>query len=75
MIHHVCRCTAGIEGVHCSIYVVTLALYNADFDECEGEGTGNNCEQVCNNLPGNFDCSCDAGYDPINSTHCRGKLF
>jgi len=43
-----------------------------DVDECEtGE---HNCQQLCNNLPGSYNCSCDTGFTlNDNGTNCTGK--
>ena len=47
----------------------------ADFNECEGEGSGENCQQVCVNNPGSFSCACFDGFASINSTHCESKTY
>ena len=41
-----------------------------DINECLVPGV---CQQDCNNLPGNFECTCQDGFQMINSTHCRGN--
>lgn len=45
-----------------------------DIDECVSNVT-NNCEHVCTNMAGSYECSCETGYylasDAIN---CRGKV-
>ncbi len=35
-----------------------------DYNECIGEGSGNNCDMnaTCGNTPGSFTCACNAGY-------------
>jgi len=41
----------------------------SDVDECAIGGT-NNCEQICNNHVGSFNCSCHSGYELHNDTEC-----
>ncbi|XP_035672972.1 polycystic kidney disease and receptor for egg jelly-related protein-like [Branchiostoma floridae] len=56
-------CEAGWEGTSCHI----------DIDECN-VGT-HNCEQICNNNPGSFTCSCNEGYRlSSNGWDCVGIL-
>ncbi len=54
------------------IIFISTHLYhpNIDIDECVGT---NDCDQDCNNLPGSFECTCDAGYVALNRTHCQGN--
>ena len=51
------------------LYFVTL-----DIDECE---TGaDDCEQICLNLEGSFECSCSDGYElDENGRNCTGELL
>ena len=43
-------------------------------DECE---TGaDDCEQICLNLEGSFECSCNDGYElDENGRNCTGELL
>ena len=42
-----------------------------DIDEC-GDPFLNNCDHVCNNTVGSYQCSCNAGYH-LNGIGCEGK--
>ncbi|XP_076436572.1 epidermal growth factor-like protein 8 [Babylonia areolata] len=44
-----CQCPDGWSGPQCQ----------NDVDECEGQ---NKCQQVCQNLPGSYECSCQDGF-------------
>ncbi|MFT7582563.1 MAG: hypothetical protein ACI9MR_004245 [Myxococcota bacterium] len=49
----VCNCAGtGFEGDACS----------EDIDECAGPGTRCSDEAACTNIPGSFECVCNAGY-------------
>ena len=45
-----------------------------DFDECIGEGSGNECEQECVNNQGGYSCTCIDGFELFHETECRGKV-
>ena len=51
-----------------------LRLYFSDTDEC---ATGdNNCEQVCINLSGTYECDCNDGYELLaNGYGCQSKAM
>ena len=45
-----------------------------DIDECATDNGG--CDQVCVNLPGSYECKCNAGYLLAEDAHtCNGKTF
>ena len=50
-------------------------LSDPDFDECEDEGMGNDCEQVCSNTVGGFSCSCFNGFELVNEAQCEGNYI
>lgn len=58
----------------------SIALINphlslcVDIDECEVLDHG--CEQICNNLPGSYECACHPGLrtEPENMKKCVGKF-
>ena len=52
--------------VHTSINFVL-----PDIDECVDKNGG--CEQICNNIPGSFQCLCSAGFTLINEAFCSGR--
>ncbi|KAL1819112.1 hypothetical protein ACET3Z_013981 [Daucus carota] len=60
-----CSCKKGYEG---NPY---LSPGCTDIDECTQNRT-DNCEQICNNNPGNYTCSCWPGYytDVDDKTKC-----
>ena len=41
-----------------------------DIDECADKNGG--CEQICNNTPGSFQCSCSAGFTLVSDAFCSG---
>ena len=51
---------------------MAILFYYTDFDECDGEGSGNACEQGCVNYPGGFNCTCLDGFELVNNAQCRG---
>jgi hypothetical protein len=54
--------------------VINFLCFLLDINECENSAHG--CEQICNNLPGSFECACHPGLriDPINIHKCVGKF-
>ena len=42
-----------------------------DIDECASDNGG--CEHTCANTAGSFTCSCDDGFELVNSFGCSGK--
>ena len=40
-----------------------------DVDECASNST-NNCQQLCNNQIGSYNCSCSQGFNLLNATSC-----
>ena len=43
-----------------------------DINECE-DGLNGGCGQVCNNLVGSFDCTCNPGYElDVGGFDCIG---
>ncbi|XP_067662375.1 epidermal growth factor-like protein 7 [Haliotis asinina] len=47
---HTCECSEGWTGKSC----------DQDINECAAP---NNCQQVCHNLPGRYECGCHDGFD------------
>ena len=53
-------------------YLRTYFTNDTDINECSNSNGG--CEHECQNLPGSFQCQCNAGYElEINNFNCRGK--
>ena len=45
----------------------------SDIDEC-GSSNLHNCAQLCNNIDGGFECSCNEGYNlQEDRISCNGK--
>ena len=49
-------------GYHCCL----------DIDECSDNNGG--CDHNCVNRAGSYHCTCDNGYDLVNTTKCVGEL-
>eukprot|EP00051_Salpingoeca_urceolata_P018832 m.267763 g.267763 ORF g.267763 m.267763 type:complete len:2653 (-) comp19289_c0_seq1:69-8027(-) len=54
-----CVCDLGWQGNAC----------DQDVAECDTDNGG--CQHTCLELEGSFECSCNAGFKPVNTTHCR----
>lgn len=51
--------------------VIFPFLEIADTDECAERNGG--CHQICTNLPGSYECSCNSGYQKgEDSKRCEG---
>ena len=52
-------------------------MYSSIVDEDECEDGNGGCSQICNNLPGNYQCDCEDGYElqddgtTCEEVHCR----
>ena len=53
----------------------SIIISITDFDECIGEGSGNECDQGCVNNRGGFNCTCCDGYELVNNTQCEGMII
>ncbi|VDL61324.1 unnamed protein product [Hymenolepis diminuta] len=62
-----CICRSGFTGEKCE----------RDINECLGEnGIPPKCEQRCINIPGSYDCGCEAGYVlQTNGYSCRRETY
>ena len=59
--------------VHFSVKKCSLFPFS-DVDECTA-GT-HNCEQLCTNTPGGYNCSCNSGYELLaNGYQCQGTRY
>jgi len=55
------------------MFNVILWLF-ADIKECE-DGL-HNCNQICVELNGGFECACNTGYElETDNTTCSGKIY
>ena len=51
-------------------YSITLLLF-LDIDECARNN--GDCEQICNNIEGSFECQCEDGYLlDVDGKQCTG---
>ena len=88
--HNVCNCPISYYGERCelgtqnkthlvcSIWEIFQQLYflqhHADIDEC-AVGS-HNCEQICNNTVGGFNCSCRDGFILyLDEASCTGTML
>ena len=44
-------------------------MFFSDINECKN----NMCSQVCINLPGSYNCSCQEGYNLQSDGHCKAE--
>ena len=59
---------------HNVISLISTSYFFIDIKECEN-GL-HNCEQICLELEGIFECACKAGYElDSNNATCSGKLY
>ena len=56
--------------------ITLLSLLNPDEDECNGEGSGHNCDTnaVCTNTEGSFMCECKDGWNG-DGVICTGIYY
>ena len=55
----------------CTYLSIPLHVCISDIDECADDNGG--CQQVCNNVPGSYTCSCNDGFQLDEDEHsCRG---
>ena len=53
------------------VYPIICSYYASDINECSNDNAG--CQQVCNNLPGSYSCSCNDGFQLDEDKHnCSG---
>ena len=43
-----------------------------DIDECNSTNNLTVCDQICENIPGSYKCSCKKGFNLINNRRCEG---
>ena len=63
-----CVCKIALKLYH---LIIILMLVYVDEDECATNNGG--CEHTCNNTAGSFTCSCNDGFELVNSFCCSGK--
>lgn len=83
-----CSCYKGfvldeMDGRRChgkSIFPIlipsALIKFNLNFTDINECDSDHGCEQICNNLPGSFECACHPGLqiDSSNNKKCIGEL-
>ena len=77
-----CQCREGFQsrandGKDCNGGFLKILSnydwYNIDIDECANNN--GNCEQICRNTPGSFQCLCSTGFTLYNKAFCSGVLL
>ena len=54
--------------------IVNSIILSLDIDECD-DGNDGGCEDICNNVPGSYYCTCDGGFGLMADLHsCEGKV-
>ena len=44
----------------------------SDIDECNSTKPLTPCDQICENIPGSYNCSCQKGFNLVNGSRCEG---
>ena len=44
----------------------------SDIDECNSTKPFTPCDQICENIPGSYNCSCEDGFNLVNGSRCEG---
>ena len=56
-----------------SLHGVTNCYFYTDINECE-DGFSGWCVEICNNMIGSFECSCNTGFElGSDGIQCLGK--
>ena len=55
-------------AVNCS----NLPFTFSDIDECNSTKPFTPCDQICENIPGSYNCSCQKGFNLVNGSRCKG---
>ena len=62
-----------INNLVCHLFHIYYHYFFIDIDEC-ANSTLNLCEQRCINIPGDFMCACDTGFElTSNGMTCSGN--
>ena len=49
-----------------------LPFMFSDIDECNSTKPLTPCDQICENIPGSYNCSCQKGFNIVNGSRCEG---
>ena len=49
-----------------------LHLTFSDIDDCNSSKPLTPCDQICENIPGSYKCSCQEGFNLVNGSRCEG---
>ena len=54
------------------LIIIIITLFITDVDECKENK--HNCDQICVNVPGRYECRCEMGYRlDMNGRTCLGQ--
>ena len=54
---------------------ISNSIFFSEIDEC-ADAALNDCEHVCNNTVGSYDCDCNTGYDlQADGISCAGMIY
>lgn len=80
-----CSCNQGfqtVDGLVCEgkdlikVWVLRHVIIIADINECSLGQPAYDCDQVCENTEGGYNCACEAGYRLLNDSRtCEGSLY
>ena len=62
------------EARHFCFVFLHLLFTLLDIDECNSTNPRHRCDQICENIIGSYNCSCEKGFNLVNGSHCEGIL-
>ena len=63
-----------IYAVVVSSFHISSDIFFSDINECNDTAL-NDCEHICNNTAGSYDCDCNTGYDlQADGISCTGMV-
>lgn len=74
LLHSVKQNVLHFNVLMCRLTLIYLFFYFSDIDECDLEYNGG-CVHECNNIPGNYRCTCYDGFNLAHDGHnCLGEI-
>ena len=68
-----CTCIAVLLFILTAKSFFMFCQCTVDVDECSLRM--NDCEQLCVNTNGSYECDCDSGYNLSDGRNCEGIIF